>query len=115
MAEKRRRGKFASFILGGIAGAIGGLLFAPKSGKQTRETIKKRADDIIDQSKDVYDTQREKVTEAVGSGREMAAEKVEDIRARIEDTKKKLQTQVEQATKKAEEATSKVKKKISKE
>ena len=114
MVEKRKRGKFASFILGGIAGVVGGLLLAPKSGRQTREDIKKKADEVINQSKDVYESQKVRLTDAVGSGREMAAERVEDIRARIEDTKKKLQTQVEQATKKAEEATSKVKKKIGK-
>jgi gas vesicle protein len=38
------KGKVAKgFFLGAIGGAIAGLLFAPKSGKETRDDIKKGA------------------------------------------------------------------------
>jgi gas vesicle protein len=60
-----------SFIVGGIAGGVLGVLFAPKSGKETREDIteaaaeikkeaqkfakdaKERVDGFVEESKDV--------------------------------------------------------------
>lgn len=36
----------AGAVLGAIGGALAGVLFAPKSGKETREDIKKMVDDI---------------------------------------------------------------------
>jgi len=56
---------FLAGMLGAVAGAVGGLLFAPQSGKKTRQEIadlaeeialkvKTKADDTRDLVKDVY-------------------------------------------------------------
>jgi gas vesicle protein len=56
---------FLAGILGAVAGAVGGLLLAPQSGKKTRQEIaalaeeialkiKTKADDTRDQVKDIY-------------------------------------------------------------
>lgn len=39
---------FVSFIVGAAAGVVAGLLFAPKSGKETRQKIAKKASEIKD-------------------------------------------------------------------
>jgi len=44
--EKSGGGKFfLGALIGGAVGAVAGLLTAPKSGKETRADIKKKADD----------------------------------------------------------------------
>lgn len=43
---------FFAFLLGGIVGAAIGILYAPRSGKETRENIKKLSDDIVDNVND---------------------------------------------------------------
>ena len=56
---------FLAGMLGAVAGAVGGLLLAPQSGKKTRQEIaalaeeialkiKTKADDTRDQVKDIY-------------------------------------------------------------
>ncbi|MCA9376577.1 YtxH domain-containing protein [Candidatus Nomurabacteria bacterium] len=50
--------KGTSFVKGAVAGAIAGtvagVLFAPKSGKETRNDIKKKAQELKTQAEDVY-------------------------------------------------------------
>jgi gas vesicle protein len=45
-------------ILGVLAGAVAGILFAPKSGKETREDIKKAAKDVAQKAGDMYEDAR---------------------------------------------------------
>lgn len=42
-------------ILGTVAGAIGGLLLAPRSGKETRELIKKKAKSVEKGAKELVE------------------------------------------------------------
>ncbi|MBP9667743.1 YtxH domain-containing protein [Candidatus Saccharibacteria bacterium] len=45
------KGKFAfGAIVGAIAGVVAGVLAAPKSGKETREDLKKKAVELKDQA-----------------------------------------------------------------
>lgn len=48
-------------LIGAIAGAAAGILFAPKSGVETREDIKKLALEVGDKGKDIYLQARKKV------------------------------------------------------
>jgi gas vesicle protein len=41
---------FGKVVIAGIAGAIAGLLFSPKSGKENRDDIKKKADELKKQA-----------------------------------------------------------------
>ena len=54
--SKKSAGHFAlGAVLGAALGAIGGLLFAPKSGKETRKDIAKKAGeakDFVDEKTD---------------------------------------------------------------
>ena len=93
MAERRGGGLIGllGFMVGTVVGAVGGLLLAPKSGAETREELKTKADELVEQGKETYQVQKEKV-------QQMATEKSEALRSKIEEAKDKLRTQVDSAT-----------------
>jgi len=81
-------GKISYFMVGLGIGALIGILFAPKSGEETREflsqkadegsefaqrkakELRERAEDLIERGKDVAVRQRESLTAAVEAGRD---------------------------------------------
>ncbi|PYU17614.1 MAG: YtxH domain-containing protein [Acidobacteria bacterium] len=92
--------KVSYFIVGLGLGALVGILFAPKSGEETREflvekadegskyaqrkarELKERAEDLIEKSKEVAARQKESITAAVDAGREAyQREKAEKAKA----------------------------------
>jgi gas vesicle protein len=80
--------KISYFIVGLGVGALLGILFAPKSGEDTREYLKdkaeegkeyaqrkarelrERAEDLLERSKSVAGRQKDSITAAVEAGRE---------------------------------------------
>ncbi|MFA6582736.1 MAG: YtxH domain-containing protein [Elusimicrobiaceae bacterium] len=52
MKEDNSSSVIAAFVLGGIVGAVAGLLLAPKSGKETREDLGNWLDDAVSKGKD---------------------------------------------------------------
>lgn len=80
--------KITYFLVGIGVGALVGILFAPKSGEETREFLSKkaedgrdyaqrkarelreRADELIEQSKDVAGRKKDSISAAVEAGRE---------------------------------------------
>jgi gas vesicle protein len=55
-----KNGYFAKgLMIGGVGGALAGLLFAPKSGKKLRADIKEKGSDALKDTKEFYfDTQK---------------------------------------------------------
>lgn len=51
-------------IVGGLIGAVIGILYAPKSGKETREDLSRKADEILTKAKEEYDIAVEKSKKA---------------------------------------------------
>lgn len=80
--------KFSFFLVGLGIGALMGILFAPKSGEETREflsskadegrdyaqrkarELRERADDLLARGKDVVSKQKDAISSAVEAGRE---------------------------------------------
>jgi len=73
--EEEQGGKFTWFVVGALVGAACAMLYAPKSGKETREFISKKAQegrdavtdtsrDLLDRGKDVLDKGKQYVDDA---------------------------------------------------
>jgi gas vesicle protein len=67
---------FKGFLLGGLIGFAAGVLFAPKSGKDTREELKGESGDLIGRAKEELEKiktelgdMREKITETIDRGK----------------------------------------------
>lgn len=95
MYDYRRGGSvFGAFLLGGLIGAVLGLLFAPRSGRETREMIAAKTEEYWGEGVEMYEAGREKVTVAYSTGKEKVAESSEQLREKIDEARGRLQEQV---------------------
>ena len=74
----KKNSGIGKFLAGAAVGAGLGILFAPKSGKETRADIKKKIDEIIEQAKQIK-------AEDV---KEMIVKKVNELQAELKDLDK---------------------------
>ncbi len=88
------RDGLANFVLGVGVGVVVGLLFAPKTGEETRELLKNKADegkdylkkrgaewretasDILDRGREVIGRQKDTLADAVAAGKQAYRETV---------------------------------------
>ena len=49
-----------AFVVGGLIGAAIGILFAPKSGKETRQELSLKADELMAKAREEYERASEK-------------------------------------------------------
>jgi gas vesicle protein len=80
------------FVIGGVLGALAGIFFAPKSGKELRSDIKEKGSEIIKDSKEIY---------ADASTR--AKEIIEEAKHQAKEIKKEADRHVSEARQKAKE------------
>jgi gas vesicle protein len=88
MAENNAGSKVSFFLVGLGIGALVGILFAPKSGEETRDylnskadegrdyaqkkarELRERAEDLIERSKEIMARQKESLASAVDAGKD---------------------------------------------
>jgi gas vesicle protein len=87
-------GTAITFLLIGLgAGALAGLLLAPKTGKQLRRDLKRGYDDARDTVEDWADEAKDRVREASDRVRDVAArgvEMAEDLREKVEPLRRAI-------------------------
>jgi gas vesicle protein len=70
-------------VIGGAIGAVAGILFAPKSGKETREDIARKTEEVISRAKKEYlnavEISRESYQEALTKMKELGGSIKEKI------------------------------------
>ena len=76
--------KLSYFFLGLGLGVAVGVLFAPKSGAETREFLKSRAEEGADYVKRRGDDLRESTTTAIEKGRQAVQRQKENLTAAVE-------------------------------
>lgn len=85
-------------ILGAIAGVIAGFLTAPKSGKETRDDIKKKANEV----KGTAERKLKDAHKELGKLSDEAKNKAKDLQGKAKD-------ELDELTKKADEMRNQVK------
>jgi gas vesicle protein len=76
--------KVSYFLVGLGVGALVGVLFAPKSGEETRDYLNKKADEVKDYAQRKARELRERADELVERSKDVAGRKKDSIAAAVE-------------------------------
>ena len=88
-----------SFLLGGVVGAGLALLFAPQSGRETRQKIKDLADDVKEKSAEYVNQAKEKAASLVEEGKGYYDEKKSILKSAVEAGKEAYEKEKEKYAK----------------
>jgi gas vesicle protein len=94
---------FMGFLIGGVLGALAGILLAPKSGKELRSDITEKGSEVLKDAKEIY-------TDAGTKAKEI----IEEARHQAEGLKKEADRYLLEARQKAKEILARVEKKEAK-
>ncbi len=86
------------FILGGALGAGLAMLFAPESGRRTRERLRDFAADVRDKTVDLSEDLRDRAEDALDRGREAYEEKKSILSAAVQAGKEAMQRERDRLT-----------------
>jgi len=79
-----RTSKLAYFLVGGGIGAVIALLFAPRSGRETRELIAQKANESRDRVTSTGRMVSDRFTDYIDKGKEIVSSQKEQFSAAIE-------------------------------
>ncbi len=100
--SKGKSSALLAFLLGGMAGAAVALLWAPASGRETRERIREGVDEAGDWTKDRLEDARDGLDTGTEKIRDIVEDRKEDLRAAFEAGKDAFQRRREALLKKKE-------------
>ena len=90
--EKPQCDFFMGLLIGGALGALAGILFAPKSGKELRSHIKDKESEILKDAKNIYADASTNAKEIMGEVKHQA----KDLKKEAEDTGEKIAGKVQE-------------------
>jgi len=97
MADDSRGWEFLTgFLLGTVVGAAVALLFAPKSGEETRELIRERGIELKGRAAELTEESRRHAEELAAEARKRAEEAEARGRLVLEEQRTRLQTALEE-------------------
>lgn len=96
---KKSNAVAGAFLGGAIVGGIIALLFAPKSGAETREMIRDFVDDEIDMIKAKTGKARDYVEEEIDKYKKKARRAAHEIQEMVEDVKECVEAEREKVAK----------------
>ena len=90
--EKPQCYLFMGLLIGGALGALAGILFALKSGKELRSDIKEKGSEILKDGKEIYADANTKAKEIIGEVKHQAQE----LKKEAEGTAEKIAGEVQE-------------------
>jgi gas vesicle protein len=95
-------GKIISVLAAAVGGFVAGVLLAPKSGKETREDLKGKADSIKQKSTESFDRASEEVKAGGRRLKKIASESVENIKENAREAREEVERRGENLKTEAE-------------
>jgi len=89
-----------AFLLGGVVGAGLAVLFAPLSGRETRERIKGLTEEVKEKAEGAIEDIRDKVKETLDISKKTLEEKKSIVTAAFEAGKEAMEKEKERLTRK---------------
>jgi gas vesicle protein len=91
MAENEKDcGSFLrGFVIGGVLGALAGIFFAPKSGKELRSDIKEKGSEVLKDAKDIYADASTKAKEIIEEAKHEAGELKKEAERHLSEARQK--------------------------
>jgi gas vesicle protein len=86
--------RFGSFILGGIIGAGVALLFAPRSGEETRALVAEKADEYWGKGQTWYDQSKTRIQDGVAGVQPALTKTGDELRDKIDNARALIAEQV---------------------
>lgn len=80
---------FAGLLIGGALGALAGILFAPKSGKELRSEIREKGSAALKDAKDIYTDASTKAKEIIEEAGHQATELKRDADRHLSEARQK--------------------------
>ena len=71
-------------MIGGLIGAALGILYAPKSGKETREEICRSTGEALEKAKECYEEARKKIENLAGREKALYNEQKEKMKKALD-------------------------------
>lgn len=86
MLEERgsTKGFLLGMLAGGVAGGLIALLYAPKSGRELRNDIGRKKDELWEDAEEYVDKAKSKATDIIASSRKKADELIADAKHKAE-------------------------------
>ncbi|HHT78265.1 MAG TPA: YtxH domain-containing protein [Actinobacteria bacterium] len=92
---------FFSLLAGFAAGAVVGMLYAPKAGKEIRKDIKEKSEELIEKGKKNYEIISDKAKDFVGKSSDF----IEKGKEKISHAKEILSEKISKGKEKAKEVS----------
>ena len=83
MSDDRGGSFFSFFLMGGIVGAIVGLLLAPRKGQETRAELSQKSEILKEQVEDMAFQLKDRLNPTIDNVKEMIRDKLADSRGEV--------------------------------
>jgi gas vesicle protein len=102
--EKQQGHFFMGFLIGSVLGALSGLLFAPKPGKDLRAEIKEKGSEVLKDGKEIYSDASAKAKEIIEEAKHQAKELKKEADRHLSEARQKAKEILASGEKKEVEA-----------
>jgi len=78
------KGLLIGFLTGAAVGSIVALLFAPKSGKELRQDIKNKSQELVDDAEQYLANAKDKASQLINEGKKKSEKLVADAKEKVD-------------------------------
>lgn len=107
--NKMAKGLMVGFFTGGIVGAVIALLYAPKSGKELRDDIKRKSTELVDEAEEYLETAKKKANDLINEGKEKSNQLISDAKVKAQSLFKDAEKILSDAKGKASDEATRLK------